>query len=207
MPLIAQTVTGSPAQATLLDSIMTMISSVLRLPGGVVQDKYDRKKLMIAFGLIGFALFGICTALGWAGLLIYPVLMVLAICLGIRSGLLGTTSNTMLRGIVPDQLLPKASSLNDGRDAALELAGAPVGGVLIGGGLWLPFAVSALLNLLETAAAMRITKYWHRGGRTNTEGRALADDEADENGDAANITQAADEQATTTTSSASQYWR
>lgn len=207
MPLIAQTVTGSPAQATLLDSIMTMISSVLRLPGGVVQDKYDRKKLMIAFGLIGFALFGICAALGWAGLLIYPVLMVLAICLGIRSGLLGTTSNTMLRGIVPDQLLPKASSLNDGRDAALELAGAPVGGVLIGGGLWLPFAVSALLNLLETAAAMRITKYWHRGGRTNAEGRALADDEADENGDAANITQAADEQATTTTSSASQYWR
>lgn len=82
LPLIAQTVTGSPAQATLLDSIMTLISSVLRLPGGVVQDKYDREKLMIAFGLIGFALFGICAALGWAGLLIYPVLMVLAICLG-----------------------------------------------------------------------------------------------------------------------------
>lgn len=82
LPLIAQTVTGSPAQATLLDSIMALISSVLRLPGGVVQDKYDREKLMIAFGLIGFALFGICAALGWAGLLIYPVLMVLAICLG-----------------------------------------------------------------------------------------------------------------------------
>jgi len=82
LPLIAQTVTGSPAQATLLDSIMTLISSVLRLPSGVVQDKYDRKKLMIAFGLIGFVLFGICAALGWAGLLIYPVLMVLAICLG-----------------------------------------------------------------------------------------------------------------------------
>lgn len=82
LPLIAQTVTGSPAQATLLDSIMTLISSVLRLPSGVVQDKYDREKLMIAFGLIGFVLFGICAALGWAGLLIYPVLMVLAICLG-----------------------------------------------------------------------------------------------------------------------------
>ena len=62
LPLIAQTVTGSPAQATLLDSIMTLISSV--------QDKYDREKLMIAFGLIGFVLFGICAALGWAGLLI-----------------------------------------------------------------------------------------------------------------------------------------
>lgn len=179
LPLIAQALTGSPARATLLDSIMSMASAALKLPGGVVQDKYDRRKLMVAFGLIGVILFGACAALGWAGLLAYPVLVVLAVCLGVRTGLLGGTSNAMLRGIVPDKLLPKAQSLNNGRDAALDMVGAPVGGVLIGGGLWVPFVANALLNALEAVASLRITRYWHRGDETDAQGRAPADDEAD----------------------------
>lgn len=208
LPLIAQSVTGSPAQATLLDSIMSMTSSALKLPGGVVQDKYDRRKLMTLFGLIGFVLFIACAALGWAGLLLYPVLIVLAVCLGVRSGLLGGTSNAMLRGIVPDKLLPKAQSLNNGRDAALDLAGAPVGGVLIGGGLWVPFVANALLNLLEAVASLRITKYWHRGGRLNAEGRALADDEATEATDGTTEAEGAvDGAKTQSKASAPHYWR
>lgn len=85
--------------------------------GGVVQDKYDRKTYDCVWPdwfrtvrhMRGPRMGGITHIPGADGT---------AICLGIRSGLLGTTSNTMLRGIVPDQLLPKASSLNDGRDAA-----------------------------------------------------------------------------------------
>ena len=101
------------------------------------------------------------------GVLGYAALVVVAVLLGIRGGLLGVTSNTMLRGIVPDELLPKAMGLNSGRDAATDLAGAPIGGVLVAVGGWCALLTNSVLCLAESLASLRIHRYWRNEDRAD----------------------------------------
>lgn len=165
IPIIAQTITGSTFFATMTNAFMEFSNGLFRLPGGVVQDRFDRRKLMIIFGLSGCVIFGgaalleVATSLTSA--LASIVLIVFAVILGMRTGLLGGTSNVMLRGIVPDELLPKAMSLNSGRDAAADLLGSPIGGMLISVGRWCPLAANAVLCGLEALFSLRIHRYWH----------------------------------------------
>lgn len=51
---------------------------------------------------------------------------------------------------------PKARSLNEGRDATINMAGSPVGGLLYGIAPWLPFLSAAVMYLLAGVAATRI---------------------------------------------------
>ena len=175
LPLVAQAVTGSAALASLLRSVQGFVSAALTIPGGVVEDRVDRRKLLIIWGLsgcLGFALLSVFCAANW---LSYALLLALAVLLGVRSGLLGDTSNAMLRGVVPNELLPKAMSLNSGRDSAASLAGAPISGALLSVTPWLPFAAVSALNGLETLAASRITHYWKPGQDCTADGDGSPD--------------------------------
>lgn len=160
LPLMAQNLTGSPALATLLSSITQLTSGVLRLPGGVLQDKVDRRKLLTTFALIGLGVYGLAAVLVSNASIAYMALIVLALLLGARSGLLGDTSNAMLRGLVPDNDLPRAMSLNYSRDSVIDLACSPVGGFLLSLGNWAPMTANALLSLAQAVAALRIKHYW-----------------------------------------------
>ena len=163
LPLVAQSLTGSATLSSLMDAIISACRAVLILPGGYVQDTVDRRTLMIAYDVVGVAVFALAgAALGFTSLGFWA-LVLLAVVLGCRTGLLGGTSNAMLRGIVPDQDLPKAMSLNYSRDSVIDLAGAPVGGALMVLGAWVPMAVNAVLNMLGVLASARITRYWKPG--------------------------------------------
>lgn len=87
----------------------------------------------------------------------------------VRDGLLGNTSNVMLRGIVPDDQLPKAISLNDGRDAVVGMVSGPIGGALMAIGRAVPFLTGACCGLIALLATSRITRYWHRGAEGEAE--------------------------------------
>lgn len=128
LPIIAQSITGSPALATLIDSVIGFVRGALELPGGLLQDSVDRRRLMTIFGATGFVIFLTAAACAHVGVLGYAALVRCRCAVGHPRRPAWGTSNTMLRGIVPDELLPKAMGLNSGRDAATDLAGAPIGG-------------------------------------------------------------------------------
>ena len=98
LPIIALSITGSPVLATLIDSVIGFVRGALELPGGLLQDSVDRRRLMTIFGATGFVIFLTAAACAHVGVLGYAALVVVAVLLGIRGGLLGGTSNTMLRG-------------------------------------------------------------------------------------------------------------
>ncbi|MCI1225491.1 MFS transporter [Bifidobacterium sp.] len=163
IPLIALTSTGSPAQASFISGLESCVLAAFSIPGGVVQDRVDRRRLMLAWGISGTVLFACMAAFDWMNMLGMVALVVFAVLMGLRSGLLSGTSHSMLRGIVPDAQLPHALTINNGRDAALNILGDPLSGLLMKFGNMMPLLTAALLNIVATMGSWHIRRYWKHG--------------------------------------------
>lgn len=204
VPLMMLATTGSSAAATTTESICVVVQAVLGLAGGVIQDRYDRRTLMLIWGASGVVLsavaaaavmlFGNATktsghgvnganapAFGGPYAHVLPIaLLCIVVLFSVRDGLLENTSNAMLRGVVPDEQLPHAMALNDARDSTVTLAGGPLGGLLMTVGHAMPFLTSAVLSVLSMVSAWRIRRYWKRATVDDSGHSGNADDAADD---------------------------
>jgi MFS family permease len=120
---------------TALSAVMLAMSVphvLLLLVGGVVSDRFDRRRVMLAADLVrGVSL----AALAWLSLLgafgIWTV-VVLAAVYGAGTAFFGPAFDAIVPEIVPDDLLVEANSLDQFvRPAALRLAGPALGGVIV----------------------------------------------------------------------------
>ena len=204
VPLMMLATTGSSAAATTTESICVVVQTVLGLAGGVIQDRYDRRTLMLIWGASGVMLsagaaaavmlFGNAPktsghgvnganapAFGGPYAHVLPIaLLCIVVLFSVRDGLLENTSNAMLRGVVPDEQLPHAMALNDARDSTVTLAGGPLGGLLMTVGHAVPFLTSAVLSVLGVVSAWRIRRYWKRATVDDSGHSGNADDAADD---------------------------
>lgn len=204
VPLMMLATTGSSAAATTTESICVVVQAVLGLAGGVIQDRYDRRTLMLIWGASGVALSAVAAAavmlfgnapktsghgvnganapaFGGPYAHVLPIaLLCIVVLFSVRDGLLENTSNAMLRGVVPDEQLPHAMALNDARDSTVTLAGGPLGGLLMTVGHAMPFLTSAVLSVLGMVSAWRIRRYWKRATVDDSGHSGNADDAADD---------------------------
>lgn len=204
VPLMMLATTGSSAAATTTESICVVVQAVLGLAGGVIQDRYDRRTLMLIWGASGVVLSVVAAAavmlfgnapktsghgvnganapaFGGPYAHVLPiVLLCIVVLFSVRDGLLENTSNAMLRGVVPDEQLPHAMALNDARDSTVTLAGGPLGGLLMTVGHAVPFLTSAVLSVLGMVSAWRIRRYWKRATVDDSGHSGNADDAADD---------------------------
>src|SRR5947209_9702906 len=73
-PLLVLSLTGSPAKAGLAGGLERLPYALLALPAGVLVDRWDRKRLMVACDAgRAVALAGIAIAL-WSGHVILPLI-------------------------------------------------------------------------------------------------------------------------------------
>ncbi|GDZ28474.1 hypothetical protein MCC01963_09770 [Bifidobacteriaceae bacterium MCC01963] len=203
VPLMMLATTGSSA-ATTTESICAVVQAVLGLAGGVIQDRYDRRTLMLIWGASGVVLSAVAAAavmlfgnapktsghgvnganapaFGGPYAHVLPIaLLCIVVLFSVRDGLLENTSNAMLRGVVPDEQLPHAMALNDARDSTVTLAGGPLGGLLMTVGHAVPFLTSAVLSVLSMVSAWRIRRYWKRATVDDSGHSGNADDAADD---------------------------
>ena len=204
VPLMMLATTGSSAAATTTESICVVVQTVLGLAGGVIQDRYDRRTLMLIWGASGVVLSAVAAAavmlfgnapktsghgvnganapaFGGPYAHVLPiVLLCIVVLFSVRDGLLENTSNAMLRGVVPDEQLPHAMALNDARDSTVTLVGGPLGGLLMTVGHAVPFLTSAVLSVLGMVSAWRIRRYWKRATVDDSGHSGNADDAADD---------------------------
>ncbi|KJL25202.1 enterobactin exporter EntS [Microbacterium oxydans] len=164
IPLLALIVTNDPAQAGIIGGVGMAARLLATLAGGVLADRHRRIALMLLGSLIGIVLAGGFTLLALGDALTFTSLLVIDVLLAVRSGLFDVAGESAIKEIVPDDAMGRAQAANQGRDAALQLAGGPLGGLLLGVGGWLVGVVMTLCHVIAAVTAWMLGRQARRAG-------------------------------------------
>jgi len=151
VPLLALIATDDPAQAGVIGGAGLATRVLFTLGGGVLADRHHRITLMLVGSLLGILLAGAFTVLAVADALTFGTLLALNVLLAARSGLFDVAGETAIKEIVPADAMGRAQAANQGRDAALQLVGGPLGGLLLGVGGWL---IGVAMTVCQLVAAV-----------------------------------------------------
>lgn len=168
IPLLALIVTNDPAQAGIIGGAGMVARLVFTLAGGILADRHPRIALMLIGSLIGVLLAGGFTLLALADALTFATLLAANMLLAARSGLFDVAGESAIKEIVPDASMGRAQAANQGRDAALQLAGGPLGGLLLGVGGWLVGLVMTLAQAIAAVTAWMLGSEARRAGIVDT---------------------------------------
>ena len=142
--------TGSPVSAGLVGTLTQAARLLFRLPAGVLVDRFDRRRALIACDSVRLTVFAVLTAAvitDRASLLLICVVAVLDAAAG---AVFSTAEDASLRSIVPIDQLPDAVARNEARSYSTALAGPPLGGFLFGlghvvpGWAWSPWSARSV---------------------------------------------------------------
>ncbi|MCK3770622.1 MFS transporter [Microbacterium aerolatum] len=158
IPLIALFVTNEPAQAGAISAVGMTIRTVTTVFGGVLADRHRRIVMMVMGSLVGVVLSVAFTVLALTDALTFVTLLIMEILLAARTGLFDIAGESALKEIVPDDAMGRAQAANQGRDAVLQLAGGPLGGVLLAAGAWLIGAAMAVCHLIAAVTAWMLQR-------------------------------------------------
>lgn len=155
-PLVTFMVTGSLGSTGLVALVQGLGALAGMIPGGLLADRYERRRLRLLAGATGALVQVILIVVLLAGWGSVASLAAIAFADRLRETLLGNASNAMLKQIVPPSLLPRAVSVNQGRQAAVEMASGPVGGALLGLSIIFPPLAQLLGNLGSLLATLTL---------------------------------------------------
>lgn len=143
-PLLAYAMTGSTLVAAAAEAAHLLGLAGALLPGGVLADRLDRRRVMRTASGSGVLLYASLAIAGIGGHLGLPHLLVVALLTGVCAGVFAPAETSAVRAVVPTEDLTTALSQNQAREHVAGLLGAPLGGALYAVARWLPFAADAV---------------------------------------------------------------
>jgi len=158
IPLVALFVTNDPAQAGVISAVGMTTRLVTTIYGGVLADRHRRIVMMVLGSAIGIALAVAFTMLALGDALTFATLLIVDALLAARTGLFDIAGESALKEIVPDEAMGRAQAANQGRDAVLQLAGGPLGGVLLAAGAWVIGIAMAICHAIAAVAAWMLQR-------------------------------------------------
>lgn len=155
MPLLAAAFTRDPLTIAGIGVFTPLAKISVSLGGGVLIDRGDRRRVMLAadlgrlFTMTGFAVLVASHDVS------FPVVYLVVFVLGVGEFLYDTAATAVVRDVVPPRRWTTANGwLYAVEDGSQDLAAPPLGAALFGMAVWLPFvfdagsfALSALLVL------------------------------------------------------------
>lgn len=148
-PLVALSLTTSPAQISLLSAAGWVPWLVLGLAAGVIVDRLDRRRVQVAALVVRSGVLAGGAALAFAGQLSMPLLLAIALIYGITEVFADLGATAIIPDLVPTEKLPAANGRILGvQQVANAFLGSPLAGVLIVLGAGVGYGASAALAAL-----------------------------------------------------------
>lgn len=157
-PLLALSVTGSPAQSGIVQAAAFLPFLLFSTIAGVIADRYERRRLMIAADLVNALALASLVAAIIADRVSYPQLAAVAFVDGCGAVLFGAAYSGAFRSIVPRAQLPAAASVEQARASVVRLAAPSLGGVLYVVSRVLPFLADTLSYAFSTLSVLLIRR-------------------------------------------------
>ena len=174
-PLLTLALTHSPAKTGLVSFAQFLPIVLFNLAAGVLADRHDRKRLMIAADVARVLAVGSLVVAIATHRLTYLHILLVAFVEGTGGVLFGSGRSGVFKAVVPAEQIPAAASLEEGRMSVVRLAGPSLGGALFGIGRAVPFLADLLSYAFSTISllAMR-TPFQQQRERTETHAVAEA---------------------------------
>jgi MFS family permease len=155
-PLIGFHLTGSTLVAAMLEAAGLLGMAAMLLPAGLLADRYDRRRVMLAASAAGAILYGSLAVAGLLGILSVAHLAVVALLTGIAQGVYQPAGMAAVRRVVAAEDLPTAYSQVQARQHIASLLGGPLGGVLYAVRAWAPFVVDTVSYAVSCLTLSRV---------------------------------------------------
>jgi len=165
LPLVAIGFTRSPVLIAGLTFAFGLPWLLFALPAGALVDRVDRRRVMLVANVVRAALLAVLVVAVALHLGSIWALYVVALSVGVAETLYDTASQSILPQIVSREFLSRAN----GRLYAVELtanevAGPPLGGLLVAVGMVAAFAAPVALWVVAVGALLLagLAFVWHR---------------------------------------------
>jgi MFS family permease len=170
-------ISDTPTALAAVGLAMTLPQLLLLLLGGVVSDRHDRRRVMVASDLVRAFAIGTMGLLALGGVLDLAWVIGLIVLYGASNAFFGPAFDAIVPAVVPTEQLTQANALDQFvRPAAQRLAGPALGGVIVavaGGGTGL--LIDASTFLVSAACVARMTPSPRRRGDGGTVRQSVQD--------------------------------
>lgn len=153
-PLLTLAVTHSPAKTGLVSFAQFVPIVLFSLASGVVADRGDRKRLMIASDVVRALAVGSLVASILLHRLAFWQIVLVSFIEGTGGVFFGAGRSGVFKSVVPKAQLPAAASTEEARLSIVRLTGPPVGGALLGLGRSVPFLADAVSYAFSTVSLL-----------------------------------------------------
>jgi hypothetical protein len=153
-PLLVLALTHSAAQAGVVSFARALPFALFAIPAGVAADRWNRRRLMIAADGVRVVAVAVLAATVLVHREAFWTFPVVAFVEGTGAALFSAAQVGALRAVVPVHQLVAAAGAQTGRQAAVRLAGPPLGGALFGIARALPFIVDAVSYAFSTLSLL-----------------------------------------------------
>lgn len=149
LPWYAATLTDAPFLVAVVGAATRLPWLLFALFAGVIGDRVDRRRLMVAAGSAKAVLLAALTAVILLNAGSIPLLVAVALLVGVCEVLFDNTTHAVLPTVVPSSRLERANGTLQGVERVLDrFMGAPLAGVLVAVSTALAFGAQAVLILL-----------------------------------------------------------